>query len=254
MQFVRVLVAYLKLGWVGVYTCLYLARLFLLRPFLSAERYQRLGHLTIYQWARTTMFVIGARIRVHGQLPTHGTLLVANHITYVDPPLLLSLTPCTMLAKAEVAKYPVIGPGAQAVGILFVKREAEGSRTAAQKAIADGLQAGRVVGIFPEGTTSPDGVVQAFRPGSFKAAVSVGAPVVPVAITYTTPNLAWIGAESLAPHFIRCHSTHKVTVDVWVGPTLVSDDPEYLREQAETWIRSQVEAHSVAPARPLAQG
>lgn len=253
MKFIRTLVAYLTMAWVGIYTLVVLAILFTKLAFARTdEARERVGQETRIRWSRLAMRTLGVRVTIHGTLPTSGTLMVANHITYVDPPLLLAATPCTMLAKYEVSKYPLVGPGAVGAGILFVKREQHDSRLAAQKAIAEGLAEGRVLCLFPEGTTSPDGVVQDFRPGSFRAAASVMAPVVPIAITYEEDNLAWLGTEHLVPHLIRNHTLRKTHAHVWVGPTLRSDDAEKLRKESENWVRETVKKHKT-PKEPVKQ-
>lgn len=240
MKALKTVVGLLKMGWVGIFTSVFIGLIFIKRIAGGKKAYAAIGRWTLTNWTRWALHTLGVRYTLHGTLPSEGALIVANHITYVDPIILLAATPSTMLAKVEVKKYPLIGFGATSAGILYVKRDAEGSRVAASKAIEAGLRDGRVVGLFPEGTTSPDGEVYPFKPGSFKAAALVGAPVVPVAITYRQRHLAWLGTEQLLPHFIRCHALGKVHADVWVGPTLQSTDTEELRSACEAWIREKV--------------
>ncbi|WP_143569360.1 lysophospholipid acyltransferase family protein, partial [Streptomyces acidiscabies] len=74
-------------------------------------------------WARSVVRACGVRVRITGAAPPDGGLLVvANHISWLDVPLLAAVRPARMLAKREIRQWPVAGPIA-ARAALFIDRD-----------------------------------------------------------------------------------------------------------------------------------
>lgn len=135
-------------------------------------------------------FLGGARIVGIEHVPRSGPfLLVANHCSQLDPPLLGWATGYQIdrivhfMAKDEMHHWPIIGWLADRAGVFFVRR-GEADR-AAQRLALELLAAGRPVGIFPEGTRSRNGRMRAVKPGAALLALRSGVPVVPVGIAGT---------------------------------------------------------------------
>jgi 1-acyl-sn-glycerol-3-phosphate acyltransferase len=127
-------------------------------------------------------------IRVEGleNLPRSGSyILVANHISWLDPPMIeFALgVPIRYMAKRELFAVPVIGFVLRAIGNFPVRR-GESDRRALETALRV-LEAGQPLGYFPEGTRSKDGVLHRAKPGIAFLARRSGAPLVPVAISGT---------------------------------------------------------------------
>jgi 1-acyl-sn-glycerol-3-phosphate acyltransferase len=127
------------------------------------------------------------RARVFGteNLPPTGPLIVAcNHVSYLDPPLLGCLCPRRIryMAKKELFAIPVLGEVIRALGAYEVDRQ--GSATSAIKRSLRVLEAGGVVGIFPEGTRNPTGAIQP-QTGVALLASLARVPVVPACIRGT---------------------------------------------------------------------
>lgn len=134
------------------------------------------------------LFRLVFRYRVEGveKIPKNGgVLLVANHASYLDPPLLGSAAsrPVHFMAKAELFKLPFLSWALPRVNAFPVRRGAA-DRTAIRTAI-DYLQKGEVVGIFPEGTRTSTGELLPPRRGPSLIALRAGVPVVPVALIGT---------------------------------------------------------------------
>ena len=130
------------------------------------------------------------RFRTEGDfaaIPKTGPLIVAaNHASSADPVLITSFLsqaidrPLNWLGKRELLEWPPAGWAFRIAAIHPVDREAadlEAFRSAMRI-----LQEGQVLAIFPEGTRSPDGVLQAVREGAGMLALRSGAPMLPVAI------------------------------------------------------------------------
>lgn len=132
----------------------------------------------------------GARIEGVEHLPRTGPfILVANHCSQADPPLLGWATGYQIgrvvhfMAKEEMQRWPVIGWLADRSGVFFVRR-GEGDRASQRTALAL-LAKGEPIGIFPEGTRSRDGRMREARPGAALLAIRSGAPIIPVGIAGT---------------------------------------------------------------------
>ncbi|MEU7005252.1 lysophospholipid acyltransferase family protein [Streptomyces sp. NPDC046332] len=168
-------------------------------------------------WCRLVILAFGVRMKVTGgPVPADGPLLVvANHISWLDIPLVATVLPGRMLAKREVRSWPVLGPLAARGGTLFIDRDRlralpETVRTMAG-AMADG---GRVV-VFPEGSTWCGRGGGAFRPAAFQAAVDASVPVQPVRLEYRPVGpAAFVGDDSLAASLWRIATARGLTAEI----------------------------------------
>ena len=128
-----------------------------------------LGQILFYRiayWIILAFFTLFYRVRFEGvgNIPrTGGLLVVANHQSHLDPPLL-----------------GVFGALLRGLGTIPIK-ESEGDAGAVRTSIAQ-LKAGRLVVIFPEGSRSPDGGMYSFKRGSWLLLARSGAAVLPVAV------------------------------------------------------------------------
>ncbi|HLK03393.1 MAG TPA: AMP-binding protein [Candidatus Acidoferrum sp.] len=130
----------------------------------------------------------GSRVRVVGKefMNTPGPkIYVSNHTSYFDVlPLMLGLgVPYRFVAKKEVHSMPFIGTFLRKMGHLSFDRADSGSRRQAAQTIEEVLRAGDSVFVFPEGTFVPEPGIRPFQLGAFKAAVSTGAPIIPVSLS-----------------------------------------------------------------------
>ncbi len=129
-------------------------------------------------------------------VPQQGPLVVvANHGSHLDPPLLGHAIgrPVAFMAKAELFRIPILGALIQACGAYPVKRgtsDREAIRTATAR-----LDEGWAIGVFLDGTRQTDGRVNQPKPGAALLAARTGAPLLPVAIINTHralgPGRAW---------------------------------------------------------------
>ncbi|MDA8146278.1 MAG: lysophospholipid acyltransferase family protein [Thermaerobacter sp.] len=123
------------------------------------------------------------RVRGREQVPREGGIIVCcNHRNHWDPPLVGSASPRQLrfMAKQELFGVPFLGRAIRAVGAFAVRR-GEADREALRHALRL-LEAGEAVGVFPEGTRSPDGSLRAFHDGAALLALKSGCPVVPARI------------------------------------------------------------------------
>lgn len=150
-------------------------------------------------WCRTMARAAGVRVRVTGATaPSGGVLLVANHISWLDIPLLAAVRPARMLAKTEIRQWPVAGPLTARAGVLFIERDRLRALPDTVDRVAGALRAGAAVAAFPEGSTWCGRAQGTFRRAVFQAALDARVPVQPVRIHYRRGD----GTASTAPAFV----------------------------------------------------
>jgi 1-acyl-sn-glycerol-3-phosphate acyltransferase len=180
----------------------------------------------VRRWCRWIVRAAGVRVRITGAtVPTGGLLLVANHISWMDIPLLAAVRPARMLAKSDIRDWPVAGPVA-ARGALFIDRDRLRALPGTVARIADALREGQAVGVFPEGSTWCGRAQGNFRRAVFQAALDADAPVQPVHLRYrmtegsasTAP--AFIGDDSLLASVWRVVLTRGLVAEVDVQPLI----------------------------------
>jgi lyso-ornithine lipid O-acyltransferase len=160
------------------------------------------------------------RVRVCGELPRGRALIIANHVSYLDPIALLPLVPAIPIAKGDVAGWPIVGSIANGLGVLFVERDDPAERVLTLRRIHDLLVRGATVLNFPEGTTTQGAHVAPFWRGSFGVAQRLGVPVIPVALRYRDPALAWTGNATFLPHYWRTVCRPRLEVAITFGAAM----------------------------------
>ncbi|MCC6213951.1 MAG: 1-acyl-sn-glycerol-3-phosphate acyltransferase [Polyangiaceae bacterium] len=162
----------------------------------------------------------GIRVDARGPTPPAGCVLVANHLSYVDPLLLAGVAPCVAIAKGEISSWPVLGRVLGALGLLFVRRGDAASGAVVLRGAIRALRAGVGVVNFPEGTTTAGDRLLPFRRGIFGAARIVGAPVVAASVRFDDPELCWVGGATFGPHYLRTVRRLESRVTVSFSPPL----------------------------------
>jgi 1-acyl-sn-glycerol-3-phosphate acyltransferase len=213
-------------------------------------------------WQRFVCFMIGVRVTVCGRpAADRPLLLLANHTSWLDIPVLASVAPVSFVAKQEIANWPVIGFLARAQRSVFIDRDRRNSVGAQAAEMAGRLSRGDAIVLFAEGTSSDGNHVLPFRSALVGAAqramaTNGSATVQPVAIAYQRmhglplgrqhrPLVAWYGAADLFPHLKRVLSEGGIDVRVVFGPPYrltAGDDRKALTQAAGAYVRRLVPA------------
>ena len=139
----------------------------------------------VEHWAATFLEEAGIGLRVIGTPPKQGpVLLVANHQSWLDIPTLHAARHCRFIAKAEIARWPLVGHLARAAGTLFVQRNVRRDTQRTMQAMVAALQQGDILTVFPEGTVGTGRELLPFHGNMLQAAIEADAPVQPVAMTF----------------------------------------------------------------------
>lgn len=179
-----------------------------------------LGRAAVRTVCRGLLAALGVRLMWRGPVPRPGSLLVANHVSWLDVVALLAVTPVRLVAKREVRGWPAVGALAAVTGSIFVDRSRPKRLPATVAEVTAALRAGRSVAVFPEGTTFCGAEQGRFRPAVFQAAVDAGAPVVPISIRYASPTAAFVGDDTLWCSVRRVAALRGLTVTLVGSPAL----------------------------------
>jgi len=191
--------------------------------------------------------VHGVRLSVRGALPGGPAVLVANHVSYLDPIAIAAVTGCAPIAKSEVSGWPVIGGAARGLGAIFVERGSSAGRVRALRRALAVLATGVPVLNFPEGTTTDGTQLLPFHRGIFGVARLAGVPIVPIAVRCSR-ELAWHGNAPFVPHYVRTSMTEPV-IELDIGkPIAATTSADELAVVAHHRIahllRDQLEPHA----------
>jgi 1-acyl-sn-glycerol-3-phosphate acyltransferase len=129
--------------------------------------------------------ILGIPLEVSGAPPVQGPmLLVANHISWLDILVLHAARHCRFVAKSDVKHWPLLGTLATGGGTLYIEREKRRDAMRVVHHMAESLQRGEIVAVFPEGTTGDGEALLPFHANLVQAAVSAHAPAQPVGLRF----------------------------------------------------------------------
>lgn len=209
----------------------------------------------LHHSARRSLRLFNLEPRITGPVPSSG-LLVANHLGYLDILVLAALTPAVFVAKREVGRWPVFGTLARMAGTLFIRREKRADTARVAPELARLLEAGALVVIFPEGTSSDGREVLPFRSSLLEAAVWRGAAIHTACLEYDlddgdpgTEACFW-GTMTLVPHLWNLLGKARVRANVVFNETPVrsTDRKELARVARDEVVRLKTRrAHRAMP-------
>ncbi len=124
----------------------------------------------------------------HRNVPRRGgAILVMNHVSSFDPPVLLVSMPriFVTLAKAGILAKPVKRLFVETLGGMIRVDRSKGGNEAAVEAACAAVEHGKLLAVWPEGGRSPTGHLARAHTGVARIALKTGVPVIPVAVSGT---------------------------------------------------------------------
>jgi 1-acyl-sn-glycerol-3-phosphate acyltransferase len=168
-------------------------------PFLSPDKQRH----TVGWWSRRMLRMLGISLASRGTPRGGATLVVANHVSWLDILAINAVQPARFVSKDDVRGWPLIGWLVACGGTLFIERERKRDALRVVHQVADALKQGQTIAVFPEGTTS-DGVgLLPFHANLLQAAISTDTPIQPVALRFSdaqhrvSPAAAYVGDTHL---------------------------------------------------------
>ncbi|MBU3695607.1 MAG: 1-acyl-sn-glycerol-3-phosphate acyltransferase [Rhodocyclaceae bacterium] len=165
----------------------------LLFPFCGDPARLRLKR----DWSAALVDAFGVRVEANTRHAMPGCLIVANHISWLDIFVINAVLPSAFVAKDDIRAWPLFGWLAAKSDTIFLRRGSRGHARLINAAIADILDAGKYVAVFPEGTTTDGRSLLHFHAALIQPALAAGRPVLPVALSYWAAD----GERSLAPRY-----------------------------------------------------
>jgi len=140
--------------------------------------------------AFTGVRLAGVRVKTIGMErldPQRTYIFMVNHVSNIDPPLLLPLIPgrTSVMAKKELFSYPLLGRAMRLGSLVPVDRGNRDAGIAAVRSAAAVVKQGIHMTIYVEGHRSFDGKLLPFKKGPFYLAEECKVPIVPVTISGT---------------------------------------------------------------------
>jgi 1-acyl-sn-glycerol-3-phosphate acyltransferase len=239
-----------------------LAYLVLVPPQLLAVRFEgRLAGFIPLLFHRLFLRLFDVRVIERGRPPLGTpTLVLANHVSWLDIPVIGSLHPLSFIAKSEIETWPGVGLAARLQRTLFIDRQRRKATAETNSAVAHRLAKGEIIVLFAEGTTGDGTRLLPFRSslvGAARAALIDGAldaiDLQPLAIAYTRrnglpvtrrerPEIAWYGDMELVSHlavFLREGPLDVVVT--WGEPMPFNGDRKQATAAAEIAVRGAIE-------------
>lgn len=158
----------------------------------------------------------------------HAVIFVANHISYMDVPILVKTLrqPIRVLGKIELSRIPVFG-FLYRKAVVMVDRSSNENRAGSVKTLTSILKKGISIVIFPEGTFNISGKpLQEFYNGAFRIAIQTQTPVKPIVFPDTLNRLHYNSVFSLTPGMSRAIFMEEVPVK-----GLTMNDVEQLKKK-----------------------
>ncbi len=189
-------------GWVRLAwrTILLVALLLLCVPFHYLWRLLRIGSPWPQLFLSSAARICGARVRVIGTPLRRDVFFIANHVSWLDIPVIGGASGTAFVSKAELAEVPVIGWLAKQNRTIFVKREEKLNVAEQINELRDALADNWSVTVFPEGTTTDGQSLLPFKTSMLKVLEPPppGVLVQPVHLDYgrVAEEIGWIGVET----------------------------------------------------------
>ena len=187
------------------------------------------------QWMQSSgklvLSAMGVHWRVEGTLPKGVSLIVSNHLSYLDIVIASAAVPCAFVAKLEIANWPFFGVLGTLGGSIFLDRNSRAAAWEAVDKMAERMADGVPVLFFPEGTSTDGSDVSRFHSTLFASAVEHELPVTPAAIFYEPhsesvleKDVCWFGDADFLPHLLQVLRLRDFTAVVRFGSSEVYPD------------------------------
>jgi 1-acyl-sn-glycerol-3-phosphate acyltransferase len=191
-------------------------------PAMTAEQQQ----LRVQVWSLQLLALAGVSLRVQGTPAAAGpVMLVANHLSWLDIPVMHAARYCRFVSKSDVQGWPLVGALATAAGTLYIERSSRRDAARVVSTLQTALAQGEVLAVFPEGTTGDGRSMLPFHANLLQAPIAANAPVQPVGLRFAdkvtgTTSFApsYAGDETLLGSIWRTLSAPPLEAVVHFGP------------------------------------
>jgi 1-acyl-sn-glycerol-3-phosphate acyltransferase len=183
MNLIYLFFGVLRISILIIWIILWVILALIIAPFCSGclRKHARL-------WATVTIKLMGIKLKIQGNhltdMDVRNTLIVSNHISWLDTIIMLSLVYTRYLGKIEMLKWPVLSILIKSGGTIFIDRSKKSQISGINRQLADLLRSGDTIGLYPEGKRSNGNSVLPFKSSIIEAAMLADSRVIPVIFYY----------------------------------------------------------------------
>jgi 1-acyl-sn-glycerol-3-phosphate acyltransferase len=217
--------------------------------FESLDTTERHEH--VRWWSAKMLRMLGIGLHVEGSFQSGAKLIVANHVSWLDIMAVHAVCPeVRFVSKADVQRWPLLGRLVAAGGTLYIERERPRDALRVVHQMAEALQAGDTLAVFPEGTTSDGRELLPFHANLLQAAIATATPVQPVALRFSdatsrfSVTIEYVGATTLKQSVwaIACAQGLCVHVEILPAQSVAHADRRRLAARLREEIAAAIEA------------
>jgi 1-acyl-sn-glycerol-3-phosphate acyltransferase len=178
------------------------------------------------KWSHQILTILAIELEASPTDALPGSLIVANHISWLDIFAINALRPASFIAKTEIRQWPFIGWLAARHDTVFLRRGSRGHARMVNAEIDALLNDGRDAVIFPEGTTTDGTILLGFHAALLQPAIETGRPILPLALSYHDANgdislaPSYAGETTMKQCFVAILACRRLTVRVTSSPTI----------------------------------
>lgn len=149
---------------------------------------RKLNKRVLNFWSRLLCKVCGLKLYSFGIIQDNPVLLVANHVSWLDIPVIHSYKLAGFVAKNEISKWPLLGRAVIIGETVFIDRGKHDSRRQVLEKMKSRLSKGRSIAIFPEGKATNGEYLGRFHRQLMHAAIETQTPIQAMTIKYINPD------------------------------------------------------------------
>lgn len=198
-------------------------------------------------WGSGLALIMGVRVRKRNAPPVElGDLIVANHMGFLDVPVILRFFPAVFVIKMEMRRVLYFGRALERQGHVFVDRGHKDSMRRAAEGLRAVLEDGDRIIVFPEGRASPGAERLPFRKGSFVAAQEAGKRVQLCVVDYLPDRrmLEWDVERAMLPQLVDLFGRWRTEISIeFFPPEEVVDDPAVVADRFHDLAQSRLEEY-----------
>lgn len=184
-------------------------------------------------WSARLLKIFRVRIEVTGGDEGQGALqrsvVVANHVSWLDIFVINAMQPCRFVAKSDIRDWPLLGFLCVRAETIFISRGSARDVRKTFRSLVASIEAGERVAFFPEGTTAAQGALLPFHANLFEAAIDARVPVQPLALHYLDPHgqpcasVDFVGATTFAMSMLLILRGPPVLARIILVPVIASE-------------------------------
>lgn len=214
--------------------------------FVRGRWRERRGLDVIGLWGKGLAWIMGVRIAKRNERSwPMGDVIIANHMGFLDVPVLLSVFPSVFIIKMEMRRVFHFGKALEDEGHVFVERGSEASRRSAREGVRTVLEAGDRIIVFPEGGSSPGVRRPPFKPFCFFEAARQGKRVEACVVDYLPDRrlLEWDLGRPMFPQLVELFGRKRTLVSMEFFPSELVEDAEALALRYHDLVEQRLAAN-----------